>query len=56
MLCALRIRLDDVIDLDYIGDNDVHLDLVVVVVFVVHPAMLCALRAVLEACELLRLI
>ena len=59
MLCALRIRLDDVNDLDYIGDSDVHLDLVVVVVFVVdvvHPAMLCALRAVLEACELLRLI
>ena len=58
MLCALRIRLDDVIDLDYIGDSDVHLDLVVVVVDVdvVHPAMLCALRAVLEACELLRLI
>ena len=59
MLCALRIRLDDVSDLDYIGDSDVHLDLVVVVVVdvdVVHPAMLCALRAVLEACELLRLI
>ena len=59
MLCALRIRLDDVNDLDYIGDSDVHLDLVVVVVVdvdVVHPAMLCALRAVLEACELLRLI
>ena len=58
MLCALRIRLDDVNDLDYIGDSDVHLDLVVVVVDVdvVHPAMLCALRAVLEACELLRLI
>ena len=58
MLCALRIRLDDVNDLDYIDDSDVHLDLVVVVVDVdvVHPAMLCALRAVLEACELLRLI
>ena len=57
MLCALRIRLDDVIDLDYIGDSDVHLNLVVVDVDdVVHPAMLCALRAVLEACELLRLI
>ena len=56
MLCALCIRLDDVNDLDYIDDSDVHLDLVVVVVFVVHPAMLCALRAVLEACELLRLI
>ena len=58
MLCALCIRLDDVSDLDYIDDSDVHLDLVVFVVDVdvVHPAMLCALRAVLEACELLRLI
>ena len=56
MLCALRIRLDDVNDLDYIVDSDVHLNLVVFVVDVVHPAMLCALRAVLEACELLRLI
>ena len=59
MLCALRILLDDVNDLDYIGDSDDHLNLVVVdvdVVDVVHPAMLCALRAVLEACELLRLI
>ena len=54
MLCALRIRLDDVNDLDDIGD--VHLNVVVVDVDVVHPAMLCALRAVLEACELLRLI
>ena len=58
MLCALRILLDDVNDLDYIGDSDVHLnlDVVDVDVVVVHPAMLCALRAVLEACELLRLI
>ena len=55
-LCALRIRLDDVNDLDDIGDSDVHLNVVVVDVDVVHPAMLCALRAVLEACELLRLI
>ena len=35
MLCALRIRLDDVNDLDDIGDSDVHLDLVVVDVDVV---------------------
>ena len=56
MLCAPCIRLDDVSDLDYIGDSDVHLNLDVVDVDVVHPAMLCALRAVLEACELLRLI
>ena len=56
MLCALCIRLDDVNDLDYIDDSDDHRDLVVVDVDVVHPAMLCALRAVLEACELLRLI
>ena len=38
------------------GDTSITDGLIVVVFDVVHPAMLCALRAVLEACELLRLI